>query len=187
MLAATLRRARRRVTSVPSHAAARSNASSVGSPLGARFGLGREVGVVAADNGPGQTLAAPRSCVASWCSPVPSPVDVDVAVERRDRHDAHPVLGERAGLVGADHAGRSEGLDRAEPLHERAAACEDPNAERECERDRREEALGDVRDDQTDCEHRGVGEGRPASMPSGRNARPIATATSAMSRATRRT
>ena len=43
------------------------------------------------------------------------------AASRRD--GTHPVLGQRAGLVGADHGRRAERLDRAQPLDERAAAA----------------------------------------------------------------
>ena len=48
----------------------------------------------------------------------------DLAFERPHRDRAHAVLGQRAGLVGADHVGRAERLDRAEALDQRAAACE---------------------------------------------------------------
>ena len=68
--------------------------------------------------------------------------------------DLHAVLGQRAGLVGADHRGRAERLDRAESLDERAL--------RERGRGRRrpsasvivgQQTLGHVGDQQADGEH----------------------------------
>ena len=67
--------------------------------------------------------------------------------------DLHPVLGQRAGLVGADHARRAERLDRAQALDHRAAAHQLAHADRERERDHRQQALGHVADEQPDREH----------------------------------
>ena len=113
---------------------------------------------------------------------------------RRARHrrpstvDLHAVLGERAGLVRADDVGRPEGLDRAQALDERAAAREATHADRQRERDRRQQALGDVGDEQPDREDDGVGERQPGERAERdeRDARRRRRST-AMSRATRRT
>ena len=152
-----VRRASTTLTSAPSDAAALSNASSVGSPFGPDPSACIEVGIAAGGHASWRGRGVRRRPARTW---VCVSVDVDVAVERGDGHDAHAILRERAGLVRADHAGRSEGLHRAEPLHESTATCEHPNAERQRERDRRQQTLGHVRDDETDGKHRGVGEGQ---------------------------
>ena len=90
-------------------------------------------------------------------------------VQTRSR--AHPVLGQRAGLVGADHGRRAERLDRAQPLDERAAARELGDADRERERDRRQQPLGHVGDDQPDREAERVVEREPGREPADRQER----------------
>ena len=83
-------------------------------------------------------------------------------------HRAHPVLGQRARLVGADDGRRAERLDRAQPLDERAAASEARDPDRERERERRQQPLGDVGDDQADREREGVLERQPGGEPADR-------------------
>ena len=53
----------------------------------------------------------------------------------------HAVLGQRAGLVRADHRGRAQCLHRGEPLHQASAAGHALNAQREREGERRQQAL----------------------------------------------
>ena len=106
-----------------------------------------------------------------------------------DRGDAHPVLGQRAGLVGADHVRRAERLDGAQALDHRAAAHQLANADRERERDHRQQALRHVAHEQADREHHRIGDraGRRANTASGTNAAPVTKAISAISQATCRT
>ena len=75
--------------------------------------------------------------------------------------DLHAVLGERAGLVGADDVGRPEGLDRAQALDERSPARETTDADRQRERDRRQQTLRHVRDEQADREDDRVRDRQP--------------------------
>ena len=70
----------------------------------------------------------------------------------------HAALGERAGLVGADHVGRTEGLDRGQALDERPPPSHAPDADRQSKRDRRQQALGDVGHQQADGEYQRVRE-----------------------------
>ena len=95
-------------------------------------------------------------------------LEVDLAERRPDARRAHPVLGQGAGLVGADHGRRAERLDRREPLDERALSGELGHPDGECERDRRQKPLGDVGDDQTDREAGGVVEGEAGDEPADR-------------------
>ena len=81
---------------------------------------------------------------------------------------SHPVLGQRAGLVGADHVGRAERLHRAQPLDERAAARERAHGDGERERDHRQQPLGDVAGEQPDGEH----DARPTATARRRRSRP---------------
>ena len=81
-------------------------------------------------------------------------IDIDGALGRPDLDDPHPVTGERPGLVGADNVGRTERLDGAETLHQRAAPGQLPDAGCQRERDRRQQPLGDVGDEQPDREDR---------------------------------
>ena len=113
--------------------------------------LGRELRGAArrdrARRGAPSTGSAPT---AAATSPSLSRSSSPSGVQIRDR--AHPVLGQRPGLVGADDRRRAERLDRAQPLDERAAAREARHADRERERDRRQQPLGHVGDDQADRE-----------------------------------
>ena len=86
-------------------------------------------------------------------------VDVERLRRRPDRGDLHPVLGQGAGLVGADHVRRAERLDRAQALDHRAAAHQLADTDRERERDHRQQALRHVADEQPDREHHRVGNG----------------------------
>ena len=67
--------------------------------------------------------------------------------------DLHPVFGEGAGLVGADHVGRAEGLHRAQPLDDRPPPDQVADPDRQRERDDRQQALRHVAGDQPDREH----------------------------------
>ncbi len=69
-----------------------------------------------------------------------------------ERCGAHPVLGDGARLVGADHRRRAERLDGREPLDERPPRGELTHADGQRQRDRRQEPLGHVRDEQADRE-----------------------------------
>ena len=70
-----------------------------------------------------------------------------------DANGAHPVLGERPGLVGADDRRRPQSLDGAEPLDDarpRRDRLADADGERQ--RERRQKSFGNVGDDQADGE-----------------------------------
>ena len=67
--------------------------------------------------------------------------------------------------------GRAERLDRAQPLDERAAPREPGHADRERERDRRQQPLGDVGDDQADREDERVVERQAGREPADRQER----------------
>ena len=92
------------------------------------------------------TAAAARRGWSSAC------LEVERLRRRPDVGDAHAVLGQRAGLVGADHVGRAERLDRAQALDDRAAPHELAHPDRERERDDRQQSLGHVADEQADGE-----------------------------------
>jgi len=77
---------------------------------------------------------------------------------RPQRPHAHPPLGQRAGLVGADHVGRAERLDRGQPLDQRPPPRHPSHADGQRQGDRRQEALGHVGDQQADREGRRVAE-----------------------------
>ena len=66
--------------------------------------------------------------------------------------DAHPVLGQRPGLVGADDACRSERFDGAQALDDRAAADQLARADGKCQGDYRQQAFGHESDQQSDGE-----------------------------------
>ena len=166
-------------TATPRSAARRSSASSVGSPLpagwpslgtfGGRTGRGRRWrAAVRGDRRSGVVASSSRAG-----QPQPG--------------DAHPVLGERPGLVGADHRRRAERLHRGEPLDDRALAGQFPHADGQRQRDRRQQSLGHVGHDQADGEadRRGPAESGPE--PDGQERHPDATATTAMIQVARRT
>ena len=136
----------RRGRPTPSRAAASSSAISVGSPRDFPAVRRPSSALLQAAAARRRAGRARRRAGADRSSPSPVALDRPPSgVQTRD--GAHPVLGQRPGLVGADHGRRAERLDRAKPLDERAAAGEPPHADGERERDRRQQALGDVRDD----------------------------------------
>lgn len=75
--------------------------------------------------------------------------------ERPDGRHPHPVLGQRAGLVRADHGGRAQGLHCGEPLHHGAGPGQGAYPGGEGERDGGQQPLRDVGDQQTDGEAHG--------------------------------
>ena len=77
---------------------------------------------------------------------VPDPGDVDFDRRRHDLHDRHLVAGQGAGLVGADHRRRPEGLHRREPLHDRPLRGHALDAERQDHREDRRQTLWHRRD-----------------------------------------
>ena len=60
---------------------------------------------------------------------------------RPDLFDGHPVLGERAGLVGTDHRRAAQCLDRRESPDDRVASRHTPNTDGERDRDRNRKAF----------------------------------------------
>jgi len=74
----------------------------------------------------------------------------------------HAVLGERAGLVRADDRDRPEGLHRGEPLHEALLADHALDAERQRERERRQQTLRDIGDDDAKSEEESLAHGENA-------------------------
>ena len=84
------------------------------------------------------------------CLRVDISLEVELAEWCPEAHRAHAVLGQRPRLVGADDVGRAEGLDRAQPLDDRTTPGELSYADGECERQGREEAFRDIRDDEAD-------------------------------------
>ena len=69
------------------------------------------------------------------------------AGERDDLVEAEGAVGERAGLVDADHVDPGQGLDRVEPLDEGAAPGHAAGGDGEGDAGEQHEALGDERDD----------------------------------------
>src|SRR3990172_772055 len=74
----------------------------------------------------------------------------------------HAVLGERAGLVRADDRDRPERLHRGEPLHEALLADHALDAERQRERERRQQALRDIGNDDAQSEEESLAQGEDA-------------------------
>jgi hypothetical protein len=77
----------------------------------------------------------------------------DVAVRRPRRLDAHPVAGQRAGLVRRHHGRGPERLDRGQPAHDGAARGHPPRADRQRDRHHRGQPLGHRGDREADCRH----------------------------------
>ena len=73
--------------------------------------------------------------------------DGDEPVWHVDRSHLHPVLRQRAGLVGADHRRRPECLDARQMAHERVPPRHSPRGHRHRQRHGREQSLRHVRDD----------------------------------------
>jgi hypothetical protein len=107
----------------------------IDSGVGAFEGAGDRAGGVVADAGEGEG-----------------------AVEGPEPGDGHLVLGEGAGLVGADDSGAAEGLDRGEAADQGAAAGHGGDADGEEDGDRGGEALGDRADGDGDGGVEGVDE-----------------------------
>jgi hypothetical protein len=82
----------------------------------------------------------------------------DARPPRPDLLHRHPVLGERAGLVGADDRRAAERLDGRQPAHDRVAAGHPADAEREGDREDDRQALGDRGHRERDGHHEHVGE-----------------------------
>ena len=152
----------RRRPAAPAAAAKYSRATSVGSPC-ALAGSAGSSGRCCRSPRPGEpaTRGVGRR----------GPVAAGGATSRRRSTPGrpHPVQGQGAGLVGADHGGRAERLHRGEALDQRALAGEHPHADGQGQGDRRQQALGHVGDQQADREVQRVAEaaGRPAASRSG--------------------
>ena len=95
---------------------------------------------------------------------------------RPDALHGHLVLGQRPGLVRADHGRLAERLDRRQPPHERVAPRHPLRRERERERHGRQQPLGDVRDRHADREHEASVRPMPGAPATTKNSAPIATA-----------
>ena len=98
-------------------------------------------------------------------------LEVELAERRPDPDRTHPVLGQRPGLVRADHVRRAEGFDCAQTLDERPAAREPGDSDCQRQRDRRQQPFRDVRDDQPDREGEGVVRRQPGDEHSDREKR----------------
>ena len=77
---------------------------------------------------------------------------------RPDGRDAHAVLGQSAGLVGADDVRRPERLDGAETFHHGALAHQLAHAHGQRESDHRQQPLRHVADQETDGKDHGIGQ-----------------------------
>ena len=80
---------------------------------------------------------------------------------RPDQGRLHPVLGQSAGLVGADHVGRAERLHRAEPLDDGAAAGQGADGDGQRQGDHRQQPLGDKSRHEPNREDDGVDQRQP--------------------------
>jgi hypothetical protein len=87
------------------------------------------------------------------------------AVGQGQRDHRHLVLGEGPGLVGADDRRRAQGLDRRQPPDHRAAARHALDADRQRDRHRYRQALGDDADDLAYPEHHDLTQGHAAGQP----------------------
>ena len=90
--------------------------------------------------------------------PVAAAGDVDLARGGDDLLDRHLVLGQRAGLVRADHRRRAQRLDRRQLLDDRPLARHALHAEREHDRQDRRQPLRDRGDGQRDADEQHVDE-----------------------------
>ncbi len=91
---------------------------------------------------------------------------------RPDRDRGHLVAGDRAGLVGADHGGRAEGLDRLQPADQGVLAGHGVRGPGQRERDGGQQALGHQGDGDPDGEHEALGEGHARARARRRRTRP---------------
>ena len=154
-------------------------------PSGRRsLGVLAELCVVASRRRAPQLTRATSRSIAERNSPSPVRSTDPRAVERAMTcirfSVSVPVLSEQITVV-------EPSVSIAEPLHERSSAGELPYADRERQRDRRQEALGDVRDDETDREAGGVREREPGDEPEGQEGEADGHGDEAISHATRRT
>ena len=115
---------RSRSSRLPAGSATWTSASSIGSPI--QSAAGAVVGRVSGRDSERRTRrtvdASPR---------IPARVGVghrDEPAGHVDRSHVHAVLRQRAGLVGADHRGRSQCLDAREVTHERVPPRHSPRA-----------------------------------------------------------
>ena len=102
------------------------------------------------------------------CRGIAVRLQVDLSAGGPHADGAHPILGQGAGLVGADHGRRAERLDGAQTLHECAPAGEGADADGESEGDRRQQALGHVGDDEAYREGCRVVQRQPCDEPAER-------------------
>ena len=102
-------------------------------------------------------------------------VDIPFQIDRTDRRPdpdgAHPILGQRAGLVRADDTRRAQRFDRAQTLDKRPSSRQARHAHRQREGDRRQKSLGHVGHDQADREAHCIFEGQPCDKPTKREER----------------
>ena len=77
---------------------------------------------------------------------VAAAADLDQRAAGRDRAHRHLVAGQRAGLVGADHGGGAERLDRRQLAHDRMRGRHAPHAEAQAHGDDRRQRFRDRRD-----------------------------------------
>ena len=89
---------------------------------------------------------------------------VQIHAPTRDPHGArrHPAFREGAGLVGADHRGGAERLHGREALDEAALASHAEHAERQGERQGRQQPLRDIGHDHPEGEHEAIAQGHAA-------------------------
>ena len=145
----------------PALPATTSSAASVGSPtMVGRPSFVAEGRRRCSRPRPAGTSAAPWSAATSAGRPAASqdlPVGsvagaghLEGPRRRPQPPDRHLVLGERAGLVGADDGGAAEGLHGRQPADDRPAAGHPRDPDRQGDGDRRRQALGDGADGQRD-------------------------------------
>ena len=142
------------VTFAPSSSAACSSPTSVASPRDLPDWCRSMSAVVQAASVYESSASTGSAATAAAGSPSVSRSTSPAAVRIADR--PHPVLGQRSGLVGADHGRRAQGLDGAQALDERSPAGQARDADGKREGDGRQESLRDVGHDQADRERRRV-------------------------------
>ena len=90
---------------------------------------------------------------------VAAAVDADEAFAGPDLSNAHPVLGDRAGLVGADEGGRPQRLDRLQPSDQRMLIGHLLGADGQRQRDGRQQPFGHQRHGDPDRKDEPIGGG----------------------------
>ena len=105
----------------------------------------------------GRPPSAPAAAVGGWaaCPGLASPP------RGPDGGDAHPVLGQGAGLVGADDRGGPQGLHRRQPLDQGAAAGHLAHPDGQRQGDGGQQSFRDVGDQQPDREAGRRGHAQP--------------------------